>query len=155
MKRSCRWLCKRVRAEPRGSVSACPSRTARHTAGRQREGERRTACSGSADSLCKLRQRRRSTNRSFCAAGSHPPGVHRAGSARLDRRSMVDRRHKSIEQMLVKSCDLRSNKFRESSPVLGKQAQNFCASMQSYFSQTYRFRTTEPTQIALSTVVAC
>ena len=54
-----------------------------------------------------------------------------------------------------KSCDLRSNKFRESSPVLGKQAQNFCASMQSYFSQTYRFRTTEPTQIALSTVVAC
>ena len=73
MKWSCRWLCKR----------------AGHMAGKQREGERRTACSGSADSLCKLRQRRRSTNRSFCAAGSHPPGVHRAGSARLDRRSMA------------------------------------------------------------------
>ena len=51
-------------------------------------------------------QRRCSTNWSFCAARSHPPGVHKAGSARLDRRSEMDQRHQKKEQVLVKVVTL-------------------------------------------------
>ena len=58
MKWSCSWLCKR----------------AGRMAGKQRERGRKTACSGSADFHHVSRQRRRSTNRSFCEARPHTPG---------------------------------------------------------------------------------
>ena len=61
----------------------------------------------------------------------------------------MDWRHQKERANARKSCDLRSNNFRETGPVLGKQAQNLCVSTQSYFSQTYRFRTTGPKQIRI------
>ena len=44
--------------------------------------------------------------------GHTPPGVHKAGSARLDRRSEMDWRHQKERANARESCDLRSNKFR-------------------------------------------
>ena len=96
MKWSCRWLCK---------CAGC-------MAGNQHERGHRTACSGSADFHHMSHQRRCSTNWSFCAARSHPPGVHKAGSARLDRRSEMDWRHQKERANARENCDLRSNKFR-------------------------------------------
>ena len=61
----------------------------------------------------------------------------------------MDQRHQKKRADARKSCDLRSNNFRETGPVLGKEAQNLCVSTQSYFSQTYRFRTTGPKQIRI------
>ena len=154
MKRSYRWPCKRVRAESRGSISARPSRTARRTAGKQREGGRRTACSGSADSHCKLRQRRRSTNRSFCAARSHPPGFTRQAAPDWigDRRWIGDIRRK--EQMLVKVVTLEVTNSGKQAQYLGNRPRTFAQVRKVTFRKRIDSGPRSQRRFALSTVVA-
>ena len=76
--------------------------------------------------------------------GHTPPGFTNGRQRQTG--SEIDSGSKTSEQRANarESCDLRSNNFRETGPVLGKGAQNLCVSSQSYFSQTYRFRATGP-----------